>query len=73
MNGKEFVLPGDFSDDYQLTFDNAVSGTAKLVRESQSKVQQQNQKEKAKLPPRNNRSITQQITEKKAEENQLDQ
>lgn len=73
LNGKEFVLPGDFCDDYQQTFDNAVSGTAKLVRESQSKVQQQNQKEKVKLPPRNNRSLTQQISEKKNEENQLDQ
>ncbi|UUM26352.1 hypothetical protein NQU59_11635 [Acinetobacter colistiniresistens] len=72
LNGKEFVLPGDFSDDYQQTFDNAVSGTAKLIRESQSKVQLQNQKEKVKLPPRKNRSINQQISDKKEEENLLD-
>lgn len=72
LNGKEFVLPGDFSDDYKQTFDNAVSGTAKLVRESQSKVQQQNQKEKVKLPPRNNRSVTQQISDKREQEQLID-
>jgi hypothetical protein len=57
-------LPGDFSDDYQQTFDNAVSGIAKLIREAQPKVEQQNQKEKVKLPPRKNRSIQQQISDK---------
>jgi hypothetical protein len=46
LNGKEIVLPGDFSDDYQQTFDNAVSGMAKLIRESQAKVEQQNQKKR---------------------------
>jgi uncharacterized protein YajQ (UPF0234 family) len=73
LNGKEIVLPGDFSDDYQQTFDNAVSGMAKLIRESQAKVEQQNQKEKVKLPPRKNRSIQQQISDKREEETQLDQ
>ncbi|KYQ83277.1 hypothetical protein AWW72_14865 [Acinetobacter sp. NRRL B-65365] len=73
LNGKEFVLPGDFSDDYQQTFDNAVAGTAKLVRESQSKIQQQNQKEKVKLPPRKNRSVPQQIADKVEEEKVIDQ
>ncbi|MCH7388328.1 hypothetical protein MMO39_13640 [Acinetobacter modestus] len=71
LNGKEIVLPGDFSDDYQQTFDNAVSGMAKLIRESQAKVEQQNQK--VKLPPRKNRSIQQQISDKREEETQLDQ
>jgi hypothetical protein len=47
LNGKEIVLPGDFSDDYQQTFDNAVSGIAKLIRESQAKVEQQNQKKRS--------------------------
>ncbi len=73
LNGKEIVLPGDFSDDYQQTFDNAVSGIAKLIREAQPKVEQQNQKEKVKLPPRKNRSIQQQISDKREEETQLDQ
>ncbi|MCH7334381.1 hypothetical protein [Acinetobacter modestus] len=71
LNGKEIVLPDDFSDDYQQTFDNAVSGMAKLIRESQAKVEQQNQK--VKLPPRKNRSIQQQISDKREEETQLDQ
>lgn len=73
LNGKEIVLAGDFSDDYQQTFDNAVSGMGKLIRESQAKVEQQNQKEKVKLPPRKNRSIQQQISDKREEETQLDQ
>ncbi|WP_275903691.1 phosphoribosyltransferase [Acinetobacter beijerinckii] len=73
LNGKEIILPGDFSDDYKQTFDNAVSGIAKLIRESQAKVEQQNQKEKVKLPPRKNRSIQQQISDKREEETQLDQ
>lgn len=73
LNGKDIILPGDFSDDYQQTFDNAVSGLAKLIRESQSKVEQQNQKAKVKLPPRKNRSIQQQIGDKREEEKQLDQ
>jgi uncharacterized protein YajQ (UPF0234 family) len=46
---------------------------AKLIRESQAKVEQQNQKEKVKLPPRKNRSIQQQISDKREEETQLDQ
>jgi chromosome segregation ATPase len=36
-------------------------------------VEQQNQKEKVKLPPRKNRSIQQQISDKREEETQLDQ
>ncbi|MDH0032567.1 MULTISPECIES: hypothetical protein [unclassified Acinetobacter] len=73
LNGKEIVLSGDFSDDYQPTFDNAVSGLAKLIRETQPKIEQQNQKDKVKLPPRNNRSINQQLNDKREEESQLDQ
>jgi hypothetical protein len=42
-----------------------------LIRESQAKVEQQNQKEKVKLPPRKNRSIQQQISDKREEETQL--
>ena len=73
LNGKEIVLSGDFSDDYQLTFDNAVSGVASLVRKAQSMIDEQNKKDKVKLPPRKNRSIQQQISDKREEETQLDQ
>lgn len=73
LNGKEIVLPGDFSDDYQQTFDNAVSGIASLVRKAQSMIDEQNKKDKVKLPPRKNRSIQQQISDKREEETQLDQ
>ncbi|MCH7335195.1 hypothetical protein [Acinetobacter sp. NIPH 2699] len=31
LNGKEIILSGDFSDDYQQTFDNAVSGLTVVV------------------------------------------
>ena len=72
LNGKEIVLPGDFSDDYQPTFDNAVSGVASLVRKAQSMIDEQNKKDKVKLPPRNNRGITQQLNDKREEESQLD-
>jgi len=72
LNGKEIVLPGDFSDDYQPTFDNAVSGVASLVRKAQSMIDEQNKKDKFKLPPRNNRGITQQLNDKREEESQLD-
>ena len=72
LNGKEIVLPGDFSDDYQPTFDNAVSGVASLVRKAQSMIDEQNKKDKVKLPPRNNRGIQQQLNDKREEESQLD-
>ncbi|MDM1021610.1 hypothetical protein QSV37_15050 [Acinetobacter sp. VNK23] len=72
LNNKEIVLPGDFSDDYQPTFDNAVSGVATLVRKAQSMIDEQNKKDKVKLPPRNNRGITQQLNDKREEESQLD-
>lgn len=73
LNGKEVVLSGDFSDDYQQTFDNAVSGLAKLIRSSQAKVEQQNRKDKVKLPPRKNRSTQQMISDKRDEVAKLDQ
>lgn len=73
LNGKEVVLSGDFSDDYQQTFDNAVSGLAKLIRSSQAKVEQQNRKDKVKLPPRKSRSTQQMISDKRDEETKLDQ
>lgn len=52
LNDKVIVLSGDFSDDYKPTFENAVSCVAKLIREAQSKIQEQNKREKVSLPPR---------------------
>ncbi|MDQ9723409.1 hypothetical protein RFX65_04470, partial [Acinetobacter baumannii] len=46
LNDKVIVLSGDFSDDYKPTFENAVSCVAKLIREAQSKIQEQNKREK---------------------------
>lgn len=45
---------------------------AKLIRESQAKVEQQNQKKRLNYL-RKNRSIQQQISDKREEETQLDQ
>ncbi|WOE40072.1 hypothetical protein [Acinetobacter chinensis] len=71
LNGKETVLSGDFSDDYKITFDNAVSGIAKVIRNSQSKVEQQNKRERVKLPPRK-ASHSQQMAEYKEQESAID-
>lgn len=72
LNDKDIVLSGDFSDAYKPTFDAAVTGVAKLVRQSQPKTQAENAKQKVKLPPRRSASISQQIMDKSAEEQALE-
>ncbi len=72
INDKVVVLSGDFSDDYKPTFDNAVNGVAKLIREAQSKIQDQNKREKVRLPPRRS-SIEQKAKEVEEQEKKLDE
>lgn len=72
LNDKVIVLSGDFSDDYKPTFENAVSCVAKLIREAQSKIQEQNKREKVSLPPRRT-SVDQKIKEVEEQEQKLDE
>ncbi len=72
LNEKVIVLSGDFSDDYKPTFDNAVNGVSKLVREAQSKIQDQNKREKVRLPPRRS-SVEQKAKEVEEQEKKLDE
>jgi len=72
LNDKVVVLSGDFSDDYKLTFDNAVNGVSKLIREAQSKIQDQNKREKVRLPPRRS-SVEQKAKEVQEQEQILDE
>jgi len=72
LNEKVIVLSGDFSDDYKPTFDNAVNGVSKLIREAQSKIQDQNKREKVRLPPRRS-SVEQKATEVQEQEKMLDE
>lgn len=72
LNDKVIVLSGDFSDDYKPTFDNAVNGVANLIREAQSKIQDQNKREKVRLPPRRS-SVDQKAKEVQEQEQKLDE
>ncbi|CDH41984.1 hypothetical protein WDA38_08470 [Acinetobacter pittii] len=72
LNDKVIVLSGDFSDDYKPTFENAISCVAKLIREAQSKIQEQNKREKVSLPPRRT-SVDQKIKEVQEQEQKLDE
>ncbi|MFA2923932.1 hypothetical protein KWE05_13540 [Acinetobacter pittii] len=72
LNEKVIVLSGDFSDDYKPTFDNAVNGVAKLIREAQSQIQAQNKREKVRLPPRRT-SVDQKAVEVEEQEQKLDE
>ncbi|WP_228199920.1 hypothetical protein [Acinetobacter baumannii] len=72
INDKVVVLSGDFSDDYKPTFDNAVNGVAKLIREAQSRIQDQNKREKVHLPPRRI-SVDQKVKEVQEQEQKLDE
>lgn len=54
LNDKTIVLSGDFSNDFKMTFDNAVNGVAKLIRNNQKAFQDAQQKIKVKLPKTNN-------------------
>jgi len=72
LNDKVIVLSGDFSDDYKPTFDNAVNGVSKLIREAQSKIQDQNKREKVRLPPRRS-SVDQKAIEVQEQEQKLDE
>lgn len=72
INDKVVVLSGDFSDDYKPTFDNAVKGVAKLIRDAQSKIQAQNKREKVRLPPRRT-SVDQKAKEVEEQEQKLDE
>lgn len=72
LNEKVIVLSGDFSDDYKPTFDNAVNVVAKLIREAQSQIQDQNKREKVRLPPRRT-SVDQKTVEVEEQEQKLDE
>lgn len=73
LNGKVIVLSGDFSNDWKQTFDAAVSGVAKLVRDGQKAKQAENARQKVKIPRAPSQSVTAKIKEAQELEAQLDQ
>lgn len=50
LNDKDFVLSGDFSNDFQTTFDNGVNSVAKLIRNNQKKFETDQSKQKISAP-----------------------
>lgn len=79
LNGKGIVLSGDFSNDLKMTFDNAVTGVAKQIRDGQKKFELSRIKEKVKIPRQNqntavsSKSISVQLKEAQEQETILDQ
>lgn len=81
LNGKEIVLPGDFSNDLKMTFDNGVDGVARLIRNGQKKFEASRNREKVKIPqgndsnvkPQRAKAVTAQIADAKVAEKELDQ
>lgn len=77
LNGKSIVLSGDFSNDLKMTFDNAVTGVAKLIRDGQKKFELARTKEKVKIPKKDtvvsSKSVSLQLKELQEQEVVLDQ
>lgn len=51
VNGKAFACTGDFSDDYQPTFNAGVTSLGDAIRKNQGKFDQARAKEKVRIPP----------------------
>lgn len=79
LNGKGIVLSGDFSNDLKMTFDNAVTGVAKQIRDGQKKFELSRTKEKVKIPRQSqntavsSKSVSAQLKEIQEQEAVLDQ
>ncbi|MCG2572062.1 hypothetical protein LVY74_00620 [Acinetobacter sp. ME22] len=79
LNGKGIVLSGDFSNDLKMTFDNAVTGVAKQIRDGQKKFELSRTKEKVKIPRQSqntavsSKSVSVQLKEVLEQEAVLDQ
>lgn len=79
LNGKGIVLSGDFSNDLKMTFDNAITGVAKQIRDGQKKFELSRTKEKIKIPRQSqntavsSKSVSAQLKEIQEQEAVLDQ
>ena len=58
LNDKKIILAGDFSNDYDATFENGVNSVAKAIRSNQKKFENQQEKVKVTVPPSKKPSST---------------